>query len=385
MSETTEYSGDWTEVNIDLSAYSGPAFIAFYVPPTAAEGYAIYVDAIVVEENPDCDAPLNVTLDNITSESAEISWDPGASQETQWEYVLQEAVADQPTESGTLIDTSSILLEGLVQGAEYDFYVRAACDNGSFSQYVPENGVYFMIPPVGGVCEDPLVIESLPFNVTDDKINYQDDYNGSLGDAESCGATQSYLNGDDVFYSYYAEYDMSVNVSMTPDDTYSAIIVYDSCDSIGVSCYASSTQFNSTDEHNFDVELSAGQTYIFVISTWASPQSVGYDLSIVENTCDSPVVEVSNLPCDENQNFLEAANFADAELKAILSANPENSTQDPTPYVGVQFAAIPEFPEVGIAVAQEMAAALSGAKSVADALAASQAAADAIMSEAGYY
>lgn len=45
----------------------------------------------------------------------------------------------------------------------------------------------------------------------------------------------------------------------------------------------------------------------------------------------------------ENQNFLNAANFADAELKAILSANPENSTQDPTPYVGVQFAAIPEF------------------------------------------
>jgi len=40
---------------------------------------------------------------------------------------------------------------------------------------------------------------------------------------------------------------------------------------------------------------------------------------------------------------------------------------------------------VGSAVAQEMAAALSGAKSVDDALAAAQAAADAIMSEAGYY
>ncbi|MFT5066943.1 MAG: sorbitol/mannitol transport system substrate-binding protein, partial [Reinekea sp.] len=43
------------------------------------------------------------------------------------------------------------------------------------------------------------------------------------------------------------------------------------------------------------------------------------------------------------------------------------------------------FPEVGSAVAQEIAAALSGAKSVDEALAASQAAADAIMSEAGYY
>ena len=127
MSETTEYSGDWTEVNLDLSAYSGPAFIAFYVPPTATEGYGMYVDAIVVEENPECDVPLNITLDNITSESAEFSWNQGASQETQWEYVLQEAGADQPTESGTLIDSSSILLEGLIQGESMIFM---------FEQYV---------------------------------------------------------------------------------------------------------------------------------------------------------------------------------------------------------------------------------------------------------
>ena len=81
--------------------------------------------------------------------------------------------------------------------------------------------------------------------------------------------------------------------------------------------------------------------------------------------------------------FQAAAKFASAELAAIDSAAPEAT--DLKPYVGVQFAAIPEFPEVGSAVAQEMAAALSGAKSVEDALAAAQSAADAIMQEAGYY
>jgi sorbitol/mannitol transport system substrate-binding protein len=81
--------------------------------------------------------------------------------------------------------------------------------------------------------------------------------------------------------------------------------------------------------------------------------------------------------------FQAAAAFADAELAAIESAAPEAS--DLKPYVGVQFAAIPEFPQVGSAVAQEMAAALSGAKSVEDALADAQSAADAIMREAGYY
>ncbi|MEP2919291.1 sugar ABC transporter substrate-binding protein [Sulfitobacter sp.] len=81
--------------------------------------------------------------------------------------------------------------------------------------------------------------------------------------------------------------------------------------------------------------------------------------------------------------FKAAAPFADAELAAIESAAPEAT--DIKPYVGVQFAAIPEFPEVGTAVAQEIAAALSGAKSVDDALEAAQDAADSIMSEAGYY
>ena len=81
--------------------------------------------------------------------------------------------------------------------------------------------------------------------------------------------------------------------------------------------------------------------------------------------------------------FQAAAGFAAAELDAIDSAAPEAT--DLKPYVGVQFAAIPEFPEVGSAVAQEMAAALSGAKSVEEALAASQDAALSIMKEAGYY
>ena len=81
--------------------------------------------------------------------------------------------------------------------------------------------------------------------------------------------------------------------------------------------------------------------------------------------------------------FQAAAAFAAAELAAIESAAPEATALKP--YVGVQFAAIPEFPEVGSAVAQEIAAALSGAKSVEEALAASQAAADSIMREAGYY
>ncbi len=81
--------------------------------------------------------------------------------------------------------------------------------------------------------------------------------------------------------------------------------------------------------------------------------------------------------------FQAVAKFADAEMAAIDSAAP--GATDLKPYVGVQFVAIPEFPQIGVIMGQEMAAALTGAKSVEDALAAAQSAADEIMSEAGYY
>ncbi len=87
----------------------------------------------------------------------------------------------------------------------------------------------------------------------------------------------------------------------------------------------------------------------------------------------------------DNQMFRDAATFDEAELKAILSANPDDSTLNPSPYVGVQFAAIPEFQAIGVAVGQQMTAALAGQISVAEALANSQAAADREMRKAGYY
>ena len=86
-----------------------------------------------------------------------------------------------------------------------------------------------------------------------------------------------------------------------------------------------------------------------------------------------------------NRNFINAASFAKAELMAIDSADPNNSTFHPSPYVGVQFAAIPEFQTIGIAAGQQFTAALAGSKSVAEALESAQKSADREMRKAGYY
>ena len=85
----------------------------------------------------------------------------------------------------------------------------------------------------------------------------------------------------------------------------------------------------------------------------------------------------------EIPEFAQATAFAKAELDAILSADP--SKDDRKPYVGVQFAAIPEFQAIGTAVGQQMTAALSGDITVEEALAKAQEIADRELRKAGYY
>jgi sorbitol/mannitol transport system substrate-binding protein len=81
--------------------------------------------------------------------------------------------------------------------------------------------------------------------------------------------------------------------------------------------------------------------------------------------------------------FVAAAKFAPAEEKAIASANPTDSTLPKSPYVGVQFAAIPEFQSIGVTVGQQMSAALAGKESVDAALKASQVAAERELKKSG--
>jgi sorbitol/mannitol transport system substrate-binding protein len=86
-----------------------------------------------------------------------------------------------------------------------------------------------------------------------------------------------------------------------------------------------------------------------------------------------------------NPEFAKAAKFAAAEGKAIATSSPKHSTLQPSPYIGVQFAAIPEFQSIGLAAGQQIASALLGKQTVDQALDMAQQAADREMRKAGYY
>lgn len=86
-----------------------------------------------------------------------------------------------------------------------------------------------------------------------------------------------------------------------------------------------------------------------------------------------------------NPGYRRVAPFADTTLSAINAADPKSPTVKPVPYVGVQYAAIPEWQGIGTEVGQQFAAAVAGQVSPANALAEAQAAAKRQMAAAGYY
>ncbi len=71
----------------------------------------------------------------------------------------------------------------------------------------------------------------------------------------------------------------------------------------------------------------------------------------------------------QNPNYVQAASaFAEPTRKAIEAADPRNPGVQPRPALGIQFVDIPEFPDLGTAVSQDISSAISGKKSVSSAL-----------------
>jgi sorbitol/mannitol transport system substrate-binding protein len=86
----------------------------------------------------------------------------------------------------------------------------------------------------------------------------------------------------------------------------------------------------------------------------------------------------------ENPKY-QSVPFAKMTLDSINAADPTNPTVDPVPYVGIQFASIPEWQSIGTAIGQEFSAALAGKITAKEALEKATAITNREMRRAGYY
>ena len=116
--------------------------------------------------------------------------------------------------------------------------------------------------------------------------------------------------------------------------------------------------------------------------TWATSKS--YVELVGEQVGWTSVPPGTRQSTYENPKYIEAAPFAKPVLQAIESADPTDSTLNPSPYTGIQYVGIPEFQAIGTQVGQTIAAALAGQMSVDQALKGAQSSVSRTMRQAGY-
>ncbi|KAF0676334.1 ABC transporter substrate-binding protein [Profundibacterium mesophilum] len=122
----------------------------------------------------------------------------------------------------------------------------------------------------------------------------------------------------------------------------------------------------------------AAKTFV----AWATGK--GYTELVAQNEGWANVPPGTRKSLYENEEYLEAAPFAEMTLNSINEADPKNPTVDPVPYTGIQFVAIPEFSGFATQVGQEFSAALAGQQSAEEALEKAQALVSDEMEAAGY-
>jgi uncharacterized repeat protein (TIGR01451 family) len=197
----------------------------------------------------------------------------------------------------------------------------------------------------GQVCESAIQITSIPYFTNDTTGNYGDDYSGSPG-STGCGTQSPYLNGDDVVYAFTATDNIPVTITMTPTSIWSGIFVYNSCANVGVSCVANAYGSNTL-PRVIVLPVTAGQTYYVVISTWgttAATQSVGYNLTVVKNSCTNFTSTFAMVPdCANGNQFYATANVTNmgTATSIIAASNQGGATQSITSPGIIQFGPYP--------------------------------------------
>ena len=119
------------EVTFDTCLNMGQ-YITFFAPDSISS--YTYLDNVVVSHLPTCRRPSNVNAENITANSATISWSAPTAAPA---YEIEYGYAGYTQGYGTVVtsNTDSVVLTGLNNSRYYDVYVRAICSDIDTSEW----------------------------------------------------------------------------------------------------------------------------------------------------------------------------------------------------------------------------------------------------------
>lgn len=126
----------YNEEKVFLKGLTGTVYLGWHA--TGLGDKEIYIDNVFVEEVIGCPEPLNLAVNNITTNQADLSWTDDMGGST-WEYYVQEVSGVTPTGSGIPVSTKQVTITtdhngiALKPNTQYEYYVRTVCDKKSTS------------------------------------------------------------------------------------------------------------------------------------------------------------------------------------------------------------------------------------------------------------
>ena len=99
-------------------------------------GFCFTSPTITSSVPPACPDITNLSVAQLSINSAELSWSPGST-ELAWEIVIQDPALGTPSTNGTATTTNSPYnATGLNENTSYEVYVRGNCGGGDYSNWV---------------------------------------------------------------------------------------------------------------------------------------------------------------------------------------------------------------------------------------------------------
>lgn len=133
-----DFTNTGYEESTSLFTGTGVMYIAFRVPPTMdnpANSGIMFLNDVTIDDAPACPFPTNLTATNPTTSGITLGWTTGYL-ETAWEVSIQEPGSGMPTANGIAVQTTpTYTASGLLPNTQYEYYVRAVCDENTKSEW----------------------------------------------------------------------------------------------------------------------------------------------------------------------------------------------------------------------------------------------------------
>ncbi len=137
----TQGTVDGTIISVSTNPYNLSGLLEstpydYYVRATCgASDFSEWVGPFSFTTPASCLVPTALTASNITSSSADLSWTSGGSGESSWEVEYGTDGFTQGTGTTVSPATNPQSISGLIASEDYDYYVRANCGGGDFSEW----------------------------------------------------------------------------------------------------------------------------------------------------------------------------------------------------------------------------------------------------------